>query len=477
MQLSQARHVHFIAVGGAGMSGIAWVMLRRGLAVSGSDLVANRMTRRLAGHGARCFVGHRGEQIDGADLVVVSSAIRDDNCELQEARRRGLPVWHRSEALAALMARGRSIGIAGSHGKTTTTTMVGLLFERAGCDPTVIVGGDAADFGGTAKAGNGEVIVSELDESDGSFLRLAPDHALILNIESDHLDHYADHDALVSAFHQFADPLDRPPVVCADDRGARQMIAALGRPVVRYSVADESADYAATAIDLRPQGARFELRRAGRRVGDVALPIPGLHNVSNATGALAVALEYGLEAGVCCPALAGYSGVGRRLTILAADGVRIADDYAHHPTEIRAALAVGRAWADAAGGRLIGVFQPHRYTRTALLGREFGPAFAAADEVIVTDVYAAGEPPIEGVTGEIIAESARKAGHPRVRYVADYRAVADLLAPALAAGDVVMTLGAGNIGEVGEALRDRLSAGKRRMVAGSKAAGSTATRG
>lgn len=478
MQLSEARHVHFIAVGGAGMSGIAWVLRRRGIVVSGSDLVANRMTQRLAAEGAHCFVGHRREQLDGADLVVVSSAIHHGNCELQEARQRGLPVWHRAKALGAIMTGGRSVGIAGSHGKTTTTAMVGLLFEKCGCDPTVIVGGDALDFGGTAKSGRSDLIISELDESDGSFLHIRPDSALILNIEADHLDHYADHDALVSAFQRFVGEIPQPPVVCSDDPGVRRMMAGADRPVVRYSVWDAEADYAAAAIDVGPRGSRFDVMRAGKRVGRVTLPMPGLHNVSNAVGALAAALEFGLEPSVCCEALAEYRGVERRLTVLSeSDGLLIADDYAHHPTEIAAALGVGRTWADTRSGRLVCVFQPHRYTRTAALGAEFGPAFAAAHSVIVTDVYAAGERPIEGVTGELIAESVRKSGHPQVRYVSDFHAVAGLLAPELAAGDVVMTVGAGNIAEAGVALRDCLCEDTAKSAPSNPAHGTIAAKG
>ncbi len=242
MRLSEVKRAHFIAIGGSGMSGIAWVMLHRGIEVSGSDLAGNSMTERLAERGARCFIGHDPDHLDNADLVVVSTAIREDNCELVEARRRGLPIWHRSQALGALMREGRAIGVAGSHGKTTTTCMVGLICERAGCDPTVVVGGESANFGGTARAGGSDYIVAELDESDGSFLDLEPDHALITNIEADHLDHYGNYEAIVDAFGRFAARVRQPPVVCADDPGVQRVIAALNRPVVRYGLSAAAAE-------------------------------------------------------------------------------------------------------------------------------------------------------------------------------------------------------------------------------------------
>lgn len=457
MLLTEAKRVHFIAIGGAGMSGIAWVLLNRGITVSGSDLVSNPMTQRLADHGAQCFIGHRPEQLDGVDLVVVSTAIGEDNCELREARQRGLPVWHRSQALGALMAGGRSIAVTGSHGKTTTTSMLGLLFERSGSDPTVIVGGESLDFGGTAKVGRHDLVITELDESDGSFLRVIPDQVLITNIEADHLDHYADYEALLAAFEQFISVIRQPPVVCCDDPGVKRIVAGARRTFVRYSIAGQEADFSAAEITLTAREVSFDLMHAGKRLGKVRLPAAGLHNVGNALGALAVAVQDGLEPGACCDALSDYRGVERRLTIRSENGgVLIADDYAHHPTEIRATLDVGRLWADERGGRLVCVFQPHRYTRTAALGWQFGPAFAAADRVIVTGIYSAGERPIEGITGALIAESVRASGHPCVQYVAETDAVADLLAPELESADVVMTLGAGDVWQVAEGLRDRL---------------------
>ena len=443
------------------MSGIAWVLLKRGITVSGSDLVSNRMTQRLAGHGAQCFIGHKPEQLDRADLVIVSTAIDEDNCELREARRRGVLIWHRAQALGALMAEGHSIAVTGSHGKTTTTSMVGLLFERAGRDPTVIVGGESLDFGGTAKAGRRDLVITELDESDGSFLGITPDQVLINNIEPDHLDHYADYEALVAAFEQFMSAVRQPPVVCSDDPGVRQAIAGGRRPVVRYSIADREADFSATRIRLTSREVCFDVMQAGKCLGKVRLPAPGLHNVGNALGAVAVALQAGLEPAVCCDALSDYRGVERRLTVRSeSGGVLIADDYAHHPTEIRAALEVGRGWANERGGRLVCVFQPHRYTRTATLGRQFGPAFADADQVVVTGIYSAGEKPIEGITGALIAESVRESGHPHLHYVAKTDAVADLLVSELEPADVVMTLGAGDVWQVADRLRDRLETEK-----------------
>jgi len=451
MSLTEIRRAHFIAIGGVGMSGIAWVWLHRGIAVSGSDLVSNRMTRRLAEHGAQCFIGHRGDHLDSADVVIVSTAIGEDNCELVEARRRGLPVWHRSQALSAVMEAGRSIAVSGTHGKTTTTSMLGLIFERAGCDPTVIIGGESADFGGTAKCGRSDWVVTELDESDGSFLRVRTDNLIVTNIESDHLDHYADYDGIVHAFQDYIERVDKTVVMCTDCPGVRRVLATARRPVVRYSVRDGECDYAAGNIELNGHGARFDLRRRGACVGHVNLSAPGLHNVSNAVGALALAIEAGLDPQACCGALAGYGGVGRRLTVRGeSGGVLIVDDYAHHPSEIAATLTVGRAWARERGGRLYCCFQPHRYTRTALMGRDFGPAFAAADALIVTGVYAAGEQPIEGVTGALVADSARAAGVSCVRYCAQREDVPGLLTGELRPGDIFMTLGAGDVWKTGE---------------------------
>jgi len=464
--------VHFIAIGGSGMSGIAWVLLHRGIAVSGSDLVSNRMTQRLAEHGARCFVGHDSRHLDGTDLVIVSTAICDDNCELQEARRRGLPIWHRAQALGALMSEGRSIGITGTHGKTTTTCMVGLLFERAGCDPTIIVGGESANFDGTAKAGRRDLVVAEMDESDGSFLGLKPDYAMITNIEPDHLDHYGTYEALLEAFERFTAQVGQPPVVCSDDPGVQRICATVRRPMVRYSISDRQADFCATEITLSSHGSRFVVLREGKRLGEVQLPAAGLHNVSNALGAIALAVQVGLDPALCCQALWNFRGVGRRLTICAeSGGVLIVDDYAHHPTEIRATLTVGRAWANERKGRLVCVFQPHRYTRTAMLAEQFGPAFAAADKVIITGIYSAGERPISGVTGALIEQSVRASGHRDVRYVAETGQVTDLLLPELEPRDIVMTVGAGDVWQIGEELRERLQRERQGLAAEMRASG------
>jgi len=460
------KRVHFIAIGGAGMSGIAWILLQRGMTVSGSDLVSNRMTQRLAKHGAQCFVGHSPNHLDGTDLVIVSSAIADDNCEIQEARRRGLPIWHRAHALNALMSEGRSVAITGTHGKTTTTCMVGLMFERAGCDPTVIVGGDSANFDGTAKAGRRDLVVAEVDESDGSFLGLKPDYALVTNIEADHLDHYGNYEALWEAFGKFLGQTGHPPVVNSDDSGLQRLCAKGTQPVLRYSVSDRQADFYATEIALSSHASRFVIWQGGRRLGEVPLPAAGLHNVSNAVGAIAVAVQAGLDPTLCCRALSDFRGVGRRLTVRAeSGGVLIVDDYAHHPTEIRATLEVGRVWANERGGRLVCVFQPHRYTRTAMLRGEFGPVFRVADEVIVTGIYSAGEQPINGVTGALIEKSVKAAGHSHVRYIPELGKVAELLAPELKPGDVVMTLGAGNVWQVGDSLSGWLECSHERAKA------------
>ncbi|MBM3334790.1 UDP-N-acetylmuramate--L-alanine ligase, partial [Candidatus Sumerlaeota bacterium] len=341
---------------------------------------------------------------------------------------------------------------------TTTTAMVGVIFERAGLDPTVVVGGESANFGGTARAGSSRWAIAELDESDGSFLRFSPHFALITNIEADHLDHYGTFESILSAFRKFAGQVAHGPVVCWDDPGVKQMMSG-ERPssVVRYAVSSADAEYCATGVSLTAHGSRFTVVARGQEIGEVDLPAAGVHNVSNALGAIALAVEAGLDPAVCCSALADFRGVARRLTIRGEwCGVLVVDDYAHHPTEIGAALQVGRLWANERGGRLVCVFQPHRYTRTAALARQFGPAFAAANSVIVTGIYAASEQVIEGVTGEMIAESASDAGHPDVRYISDMNEVASLLSAEVKQRDVVMTIGAGNVSKVGDQLRDCL---------------------
>jgi len=443
------QHVHFIAIGGAGMSGIAKVLLEMGYRVSGSDLKESDGTRRLEGMGAKVCLGHRAGNIEHPDLVVVSSAVSEDNEELQAARSKGIPVVHRGEMLAKLMDGRKGVSVAGAHGKTTTTSMIALVLEKGGLDPTVLVGGEVADFGGNAKLGSGEYLVAEADESDGSFLKLRPYIAVATNIDNDHLDYYGTFESLVDAFfHYISNVSDGGlKVLCFDDPNLRSMAGRLSGRSVSYGVGGGS-DFEAADVHLEGWGSSFEATFKGKRLGGVTLAVPGIHNVVNSLAAIAVGCEVGLPFKVISEALSGFHGVQRRLqTVGVACGVRVMDDYAHHPTEIRTTL---KAVKDATEGRVICIFQPHRFSRTVILKEEFGSAFDLADEVILLDVYPGpGEKPIEGVTSELIEASMLRHGRRRPRYIRNRDEAARVAASLGFPGDVVMTMGAGDVWQLG----------------------------
>ncbi|OPZ22471.1 MAG: UDP-N-acetylmuramate--L-alanine ligase [candidate division BRC1 bacterium ADurb.BinA364] len=370
-----------------------------------------------------------------------------------------MPVWQRARMLAAIMRSGRSLAIAGAHGKTTTTSMVGYLFKQAGLDPTVLVGGELNDFGGNAHVGMGKIVVAEADESDGSFLLMNPDCAIVTNVEADHLDHWGTYELLRQGYADFLGGLapDGLAIVCFDSPGAREAAQMAGRKTISYGLQAEDAQWRAEDIELGAEGSRFTVIREGRELGQARLTVPGRHNVSNSLAAFAAAAEQGIAFEQASQIMPGYRGALRRWqTVGSAAGVTVIDDYAHHPTEIAATLSAARSCRQGQG-RVVCVFQPHRYSRTFLLGEEFGKAFADADLLIVTDIYAAGEKPIEGVSGRIIYDSAARQCSAETHYIPNPNDAKAFLAGKLEPGDLALTMGAGDIWRIGKPLLDDLA--------------------
>ena len=442
--------VHFVGIGGIGMSGIAEVLLNLGYRVSGSDLKPSDLTRRLESLGGRIGVGHAAENVGEADVVVISSAVKPHNPEVVEARRQGIPVIPRAEMLGELMRMKYGVAVAGSHGKTTTTSLVAAVLGAAHLDPTAVIGGKVNSLGSNARLGQGEFLVAEADESDGSFLRLSPTVAIVTNIDPEHLDHYGTLERLKQTFVDFINkvPFYGLAVLCLDHPEVQSLLPLVEKRHVTYGLAP-LADYRATGVSFGGLRARFTAVRRGQPLGEVELAMPGAHNVLNALAVLAVADFLGVDFETYRAALAGFEGVGRRFTVRGeAGGVMVVDDYGHHPAEIRATLAGARAGF--AERRLVVAFQPHRYTRTRDLMMEFARSFNEAELVVVTDVYAAGEEPIAGATAEALARSMREHGHGGVHYVPRRAEVAAALAPLLREGDLLITLGAGDVWAVGE---------------------------
>ena len=458
----KARRLHFVGIGGSGMSGIAEVLVNLGYPVSGSDLVSNDATRRLKRLGARVHRGHRAEYVRDADVVIVSSAVKQDNPEVVEARRLEIPIIPRAEMLAELMRLKYSVAVAGAHGKTSTTGMIAEVLTEGGLDPTVVIGGRIGKLRSGAKLGRGEILVAEADESDGSFLRMKPTIAVVTNIDREHLDHYADLGAIQDAFVWFLSrvPFYGAAVVCVDDPNVRAILPRIDRKRIGYGLAS-GADVSATDIEVREFECTYVARRGGEKLGRIRLSVPGRHSVYNSLAAVAVGLELDVPFRRIAGALAAFRGADRRLQLKGrALGALILDDYGHHPTEVVATLSAIR---EGFGARTLVVFQPHRYSRTQALLEEFGRAFFLADQVIVTDVYAAGERPLPGISGASVAESLVRHGHPSVVYE---RLLADIpkrLRAAIAPGDVVLTLGAGDVWKVGDALL-RSPASRRRRA-------------
>jgi UDP-N-acetylmuramate--alanine ligase len=456
--------VHFVAIGGAGMSGIARIMLSRGVTVSGSDSAASALLDELAAAGARVAVGHAAANLGDAETVVISTAIRPDNPELAEARRRGLRILHRAAALASIMLGHQGIAVAGTHGKTTTTSMITTVLLHSGADPSYVIGGILAETGLGAAEGSGPAVVVEADESDGSFLMLASDAAVVTSVEADHLDNYGTLAAIEEAFAAFVGRMSVRGllVACADDPGARALAAA-APPSVTVLTYGTAADASYRLTDIRARGMRTEFTVTGgpgtvlAGAGPVQLEIavPGRHNALNATAAFALTVQLGVSVADAVAGLAAYRGARRRMELKGeADGVQVIDSYAHHPTELAADLAAARDIA--AGGRLIAIFQPHLFSRTRIFARDFGAALGKADEVLVLDVYAAREDPEPGVTGRLVSDAVPGGG---AMFVPDRAAVPGVVAGLAKPGDLVLTMGAGDVTALGpqivDALRER----------------------
>ena len=456
MRYSLPDKIHFIGMGGAGMSGLATVLLSMGHQVSGSDLNSSANTRRLAKMGAVCYTGHSADHVGDADLVVVSTAIPPTNPELTVAREREIPVMHRGQLLAALMHGRRGIAVAGAHGKTTTTSMVALVLEKNNLEPTILIGGELTDIGGNAKLGQGEYLVAEADESDGSFLKLDPVVAVVTNIEDDHLDHYGTVENIVAAFREFLGKV--PPgglaVLCGDDPVVQSVKQECSGEVITYGLSTPDADYTAQNLSFNGFGSAADVYYRGEILGRLELSVPGRHNILNAMAAVAVGRWLGLSYVDIAGALACFRGAGRRFQLLGEEcGVRVVDDYAHHPSEIMATL---QAAQQAAPGRVIAVFQPHRYTRTALLKDRFGRAFSQADVIIINDIYSAGEKPIDGITAQVLVKAVEDYEGRPVLYLATRQEIVDYLASNTRPGDLVLVMGAGDIRQAGVELVKKL---------------------
>jgi UDP-N-acetylmuramate--alanine ligase len=448
---SSIRTLHFVGIGGIGMSGIAEILIDQGFTVTGSDRAANDNTDRLKELGARVYIGHAATNVEpDVDVVVYSSAVPPENPELVEAHRRKIPVIRRAEMLAEVMRLRYGIGIAGTHGKTTTTSMVSLVLMEGGIDPTVIVGGRLRGLAGSnARLGKGEFIVVEADEFDRSFLSITPTIAVLTTLETDHLDCYRDLEDIKAAFIQFAlkVPFYGFVVLCLDEPALQDIMPKLKKKIITYGL-NGQADLQAVDIRHRQNTSTFLVVSDGKDLGEVTVQIPGKHNVQNALAAIAVGLHLGVPFEKIAAGIAKFTGVFRRWEVKAEhDGMTIVDDYAHHPTEIKATLAGAKSgWRR----RVVCVFQPHLYSRTRDFYDEFGRSFFNADVLVLTDVYPAREQPIQGVNGELIANAAREFGHKQVHYVPDKKAVPAFLLSIVQPGDMVITMGAGDIWRFGE---------------------------
>jgi len=446
---NKVRKIHMVGIGGSGMNGIAEVLLNLGYEVSGSDLADSPVTSRLRTLGATVHKGHAAANVGDADVLVKSTAVGKDNPEVAEARRRGIAVIPRAEMLAELMRLRTGIAVAGTHGKTTTTSLLATIFTEAGLDPTVIIGGRLNTFGSNALLGEGEYLIAEADESDGSFLCLFPIVTVVTNIDADHMDHYADLDEIKDAFVDFMNtvPFYGMNVVCLDDPVVREVLPRVNRPVLTYGIDEQGAALRAVVRECQAKSC-FDVLRDGQFLCSVELSQPGRHNVLNALGAIGVALEAGLPVDVVAQALGRFGGVGRRFEVKGErDGVLVVDDYGHHPTEIAATLRTARQYAP--DRRLVVAFQPHRFTRTQALFGEFCTAFDDAALLLLTEIYPASEAPIPGVSGQSLAQGIRQVSATEVRFCEDFAAVRAALPEVLRPGDLLLTMGAGNIWQVG----------------------------
>jgi UDP-N-acetylmuramate--alanine ligase len=449
------KHVHFVGVGGIGMSGIAEVLLNLGYKVSGSDLRSTPIVERLEQLGATIYLRHASPNVIGAHVVVMSSAVRQDNPEIQEAIRLKIPVISRAEMLAELERLKYSISVAGTHGKTTTTSMIATILDRAGFDPTVVVGGLLNTIGSNARLGKGEYIVLEADESDRSFLLLSPTVAVVTNIEADHLDQYRDLDDIKNAFVSFINkvPFYGAAVLCLDDPVVQSLIPAVKRRIITYGTAAQ-ADVSVTEINTDHLCSSFTIRFNGGNRQQIKLNVPGIHNVLNATAAFAAARDTDIAPAVIAAALESFRGVDRRFQVKSHDGITVIDDYAHHPTEIRATLAAAKSGDFRS---IFAVFQPHRYTRTFHLFDDFARAFNLADVVLILDIYPAGEQPIEGVNTPALIEKMKSFGHKNAVYAPDFETIESYVIANAKEGDAVVVMGAGSVTKLSDVLSQRFS--------------------
>ncbi|MGZ9585138.1 UDP-N-acetylmuramate--L-alanine ligase [Paenibacillus marinisediminis] len=446
--LNKMEHIHFIGIGGYGMSAIARVMLEMGYTVTGSDVALQELTKKLSAKGATIHIGHHADYVQEADVVVYSTALPKDNVERVAAEARGIPVLHRSEMLARLLNAKKGVAVAGAHGKTTTSSMIAYVLDRCNVDPTFIIGGEVTNLGTNAKAGTGDYVVAEADESDGSFLAYHPYMAVVTNIEADHLENYGgDFNNLKQAYVQFLGQVDPEgtAVLCGDDPILREMMPALTNSVITYGI-DQAADYMACDIESVDRHMKFTMKHGAEVLGSVELSIPGKHNVLNAMATLIVAMRAGVAFADAAEAIAGFTGAKRRYQVIGdVNDILVIDDYAHHPTEIEATLTAAKA----TGKRIVAVFQPQRYSRTYFLFEQFSQAFREADEVFITDIYSpAGEQPIEGVHASKLVERIRVNSNENVHYVPTKDEVLAQLKDQVRSGDLVLTMGAGDIWRV-----------------------------
>ena len=453
------QQLHFTGIGGIGMSGIAEILLNLGYQITGSDVKLSPITERLQSLGAKVYEGHAAENIEGAKALVVTSAVDAQNPELVEARRLGIPVIPRGELLAELMRLKYGIAVAGSHGKTTTTSMAATILSHAGLDPTVVVGGRVGTMGGSnARLGKSSFLVVESDESDGSFLKLSPILAIVTNIDREHLDHYSDIDEIRAAFTDFVNkvPFYGSAILCLDDDNVQQILPNVNRRIITYGMGAQ-AMLVISHASCGHLSSTFHLRFGDSDLGEFHLDVPGIHNVRNATAAIAIGLELEIPADVIREGLAKFAGVDRRFQQRGQErGITVIDDYGHHPTEIRATLAAAR---DCRFSRVHAIFQPHRYTRTMHLMDDFARSFHSADHVYLLDIYAASEKPIEGVTTQALADRMAGFGHRSVHYVRTIEGAVEAVAANASEGDAVLTLGAGNVWQAGDRLLQALRGG------------------
>ena len=456
------RVIHFVGIGGIGMSGIAEVLANLGYEVTGSDLKGSETTKRLEDMGITIHLGHREENIDRAHVVVVSSAVPHDNPEVAAARKLSIPVIPRAEMLAELARLKYGVLVAGAHGKTTTTSLISTVLSRGGLDPTIIIGGKLKGIGSNARLGRGDFLVAEADESDGSFLKLSPTIAVVTNIDREHMEFFKDMKSLKEAFLSFINkvPFYGTSFICGENEMLRGLIQNIHRKFLTYGLSESSDLYAAN-IEKRFMSTGFDVVYRGRLLGRFFMPLPGLHNVLNALACIGVALELKVDVSVIRDALKSFSGIQRRFEFKGeAKGVKIYDDYGHHPTEIRAVIAAAEDNRGYLGkdARLLVVFQPHRYSRTSDLMEEFTTSFDGADSLVLLDIYPAGEKPVEGVSSRVLFEKIKKRSLTRVVYPAGAEDALRFILSDMKRGDVLLTLGAGDVWKVGEKVLERLNA-------------------